>query len=90
MHFFLNELGGSVRRGRAHFNIKEVSDDTQNGITHMFAELLQPTHLLIIAAILVLFFGGRWFATLGIGFKEAIRNFRDASKAGPAKRISKG
>ena len=47
----------------------------------MLAELLQPTHMLVIAAILVLCFGGRWFATLGTGFRDAVRNFRDADRA---------
>jgi Sec-independent protein translocase protein TatA len=46
----------------------------------MLAELLQPTHILIIVAVLVLFFGGRWFATLGGGFRDAIRNFKHATK----------
>lgn len=46
----------------------------------MLTELLQPTHLLIIAVILLFFFGGRWFAKLGIGFREAVRNFRAANK----------
>ena len=45
----------------------------------MVAELLQPTHLLIIAVILLLFFGGRWFTKLGNGFRDAVRNFRNAS-----------
>ena len=44
----------------------------------MIAELLQPTHLIVIAAILILLFGGRWFARLGTGFRDAIRNFRNA------------
>jgi Sec-independent protein translocase protein TatA len=51
----------------------------------MLAELLQPMHMLIIVAILVLFFGGRWFATLGSGFRDAIRNFRKATKVTPRK-----
>ncbi|WP_109485798.1 twin-arginine translocase TatA/TatE family subunit [Occallatibacter savannae] len=42
----------------------------------MFAELLQPTHLLIIGAVVVLFFGGRWFARLGHGFRDAVSAFR--------------
>jgi Sec-independent protein translocase protein TatA len=42
----------------------------------MFAELLQPAHLLVLGAIAVLFFGGRWFSRLGNGFRDAIRNFR--------------
>jgi len=45
----------------------------------MIAELLQPTHILIIGAILLLFFGGRWFTKLGYGFRDAIRNFRSAT-----------
>lgn len=45
----------------------------------MLAELLQPTHILIIVAILVLFFGGRWFKKLGYGFRDAVRNFRSAT-----------
>jgi Sec-independent protein translocase protein TatA len=51
----------------------------------MLAELLQPMHMLIIVVILVLFFGGRWFATLGNGFRDAIRNYRNANKVTPPK-----
>lgn len=47
----------------------------------MFAELLQPTHLLILGAIVLFLFGGRWFARFGNGFRDAIRNFRNASSA---------
>ena len=47
----------------------------------MFLELLQPQHLMLIAAIVILFFGGRWFARLGSGFRDAVRNFRNASNA---------
>jgi Sec-independent protein translocase protein TatA len=46
----------------------------------MLAELLQPTHLIIVAALLVLLFGGRWFANLGNGFRDAVRNFRHVDK----------
>jgi len=46
----------------------------------MIAELFQPTHILIILAVFLLFFGGRWFATLGGGFRDAVRNFRHATK----------
>jgi Sec-independent protein translocase protein TatA len=51
----------------------------------MLAELLQPTHPLILAAVLVLFFGGRWFAKLGNGFRDAVRNFRNAAGTPPFK-----
>jgi TatA/E family protein of Tat protein translocase len=52
----------------------------------MFAELLQPTHLIVIAVIVVLLFGGRRIARLGNGFKDAVNNFRNA--AGNSKRDS--
>jgi Sec-independent protein translocase protein TatA len=44
----------------------------------MFAELLQPTHLILLVAVLFLVFGGRWFTSWGRGFKDAIRNFRSS------------
>ena len=44
----------------------------------MIGELLQPAHLLIIAAVLFFFFGGRWFALLGRSFNLALRNFRSS------------
>lgn len=44
----------------------------------MFAQLLQPSHLVVILLVLFFFFGGRWAASLGGGFKEAVRNFRSA------------
>lgn len=42
----------------------------------MLSELLQPSHLAVIGAVVFLFFGGRWFARAGHGFRDAIRNFR--------------
>lgn len=47
----------------------------------MFSELLQPLHLVLIAAIVILLFGGRWFARFGSGFRDATRSFRKASTA---------
>jgi Sec-independent protein translocase protein TatA len=47
----------------------------------MFGALLQPAHLLIIVAILVLFFGGRVFADLGKGFAGAVRNFKSSVRS---------
>jgi len=47
----------------------------------MIETLFQPLHLIIIAAIVLLFFGGRWFASLGQGFSAAIQNFRRAVRA---------
>ena len=47
----------------------------------VLSELLQPTHLIVIGIILLLLFGGRWFANLGQGFRRAIINFR-AGKTG--------
>ena len=59
----------------------EVSNYILNGANAMLAEMLQPTHLLIVGAILVFFFGGRWFKRLGYGFRDAVRNFRNAGNA---------
>jgi TatA/E family protein of Tat protein translocase len=42
----------------------------------MIGSLLQPAHIIVILAILVLLFGGRWFANLGKGFAAAVRNFK--------------
>lgn len=47
----------------------------------MLAELLQPSHLILIGAVIFLFFGGRWFARAGHGFRDAIRNFRVAIRS---------
>lgn len=46
----------------------------------MIGTLLQPVHLIVILAVLILFFGGRWFADLGKGFAAAVRNFRRSNK----------
>jgi Sec-independent protein translocase protein TatA len=42
----------------------------------MSSELLQPSRLMVIGGIVFLFFGGRWFARAGLGFRDAVRNFR--------------
>jgi len=47
----------------------------------MLTELLQPTHLLIMAIIVLLLFGGSWFAKLGGGFRDAIRSFKEATQS---------
>lgn len=47
----------------------------------MIAELLQPSHVIVILAIVFLLFGGRWFARAGHGFRDAIRNFRTAIRS---------
>lgn len=44
----------------------------------MLGELLQPTHFILILAIVIFLFGGRWFSRAGLGFRDAIRNFRVA------------
>lgn len=39
-------------------------------------DLLQPMHLLIIALVFVLLFGGKKFAELGKGLGQGIRDFK--------------
>lgn len=51
----------------------------------MLAELLQPSHVIVLAMVLLFFFGGRWFARLGTGFKDAVRNFRIARTSSKVK-----
>ena len=41
-------------------------------------ELFQPTHLLLVAIIAMIFFGPRKLPELGKGLGEAIRGFRDS------------
>jgi sec-independent protein translocase protein TatA len=41
-------------------------------------ELFQPTHLLLIALVAIIFFGPRKLPELGKGLGEAIRGFRDS------------
>jgi Sec-independent protein translocase protein TatA len=47
----------------------------------MIGSLLQPAHVIVILAILVLLFGGRWFAGLGKGFAAAIHNFKRSKRS---------
>ncbi len=44
----------------------------------MFEGLLQPMHLVLILAIVMIFFGPKKLPELGRGLGEAIRGFRDA------------
>ena len=46
----------------------------------MFEGLLQPTHILLILAIAMLFFGGKKLPELGKGLGEAIRGFKGAMR----------
>ncbi|GAC1429609.1 MAG: hypothetical protein NVSMB68_01860 [Thermoanaerobaculia bacterium] len=43
----------------------------------MFEGLLQPMHLILILAIVMIFFGPKKLPELGRGLGEAIRGFRD-------------
>jgi sec-independent protein translocase protein TatA len=47
---------------------------------NMFEGLMQPTHLLVILAIVLIFFGGKKLPELGRGLGEAIRGFKSAVK----------
>lgn len=48
----------------------------------MFEGLLQPTHLILILGIAMLFFGGQKLPELGKGLGEAIRGFKSAMREG--------
>lgn len=43
-------------------------------------DLLQPTHLLIVILVFMVFFGGKKLADLGKGLGEGIRNFKTSLK----------
>jgi sec-independent protein translocase protein TatA len=43
----------------------------------MFDGLLQPMHLILVLAIVMIFFGPKKLPELGRGLGEAIRGFRD-------------
>jgi len=43
-------------------------------------DLLQPTHLLVIAIVLLVLFGGRRLPELGKGLGEGLRGFKEGLK----------
>jgi sec-independent protein translocase protein TatA len=43
-------------------------------------DLLQPTHLLIIAVVLLVLFGGKKLPELGKGLGEGLKGFREGLK----------
>jgi sec-independent protein translocase protein TatA len=43
-------------------------------------DLLQPTHLLIIAIVLLVLFGGKKLPELGKGLGEGLKGFREGLK----------
>jgi sec-independent protein translocase protein TatA len=43
-------------------------------------DLFQPTHLLILAVIVIILFGGRKLPELGKGLGEGLRGFKDGMK----------
>jgi sec-independent protein translocase protein TatA len=43
-------------------------------------DLLQPTHLLVIAIVLLVLFGGKKLPELGKGLGEGLRGFREGLK----------
>jgi len=50
----------------------------------MIEGLLQPTHLLVILAVAVIFFGPKKLPELGKGLAEGIRDFKKSLKEEPA------
>ena len=46
----------------------------------MLEGLLQPSHLLVILAVALLFFGPKKLPEFGKGLGDGIRNFRDSMK----------
>ncbi len=49
----------------------------------MFGELMQPTHLLLILIVALLFFGPAKLGELGKGLGDGIRHFKKAMKDDP-------
>jgi sec-independent protein translocase protein TatA len=46
----------------------------------MIEDLLQPTHLLLIAAVVLFFWGPQKLPELGKGLAQGIRGFKEAIK----------
>ena len=46
-------------------------------------DLLQPTHLLVIAVVLLVLFGGKRLPELGKGLGEGLKGFKDGLKGMP-------
>ena len=46
----------------------------------MLGDLFQPTHLIILAVVLLILFGGKKLPELGKGLGEGLRGFRDGMK----------
>jgi sec-independent protein translocase protein TatA len=46
----------------------------------MFENILQPTHLILVLGIALIFFGPKKLPELGRGLGESIRGFRDAMR----------
>ena len=46
----------------------------------MLEDLLQPSHLLVILAIALIFFGPKKLPELGTGLAQGIRSFKDSLK----------
>lgn len=43
-------------------------------------DLLQPTHLIVLAVIVLILFGGKKLPELGKGLGEGLRGFKDGMK----------
>ncbi|MGA2722095.1 MAG: twin-arginine translocase TatA/TatE family subunit [Bryobacteraceae bacterium] len=55
----------------------------------MIEDLLQPRHLLVILAVVVLLFGGKKIPEFAKGLGEGIRNFKTALKSDTEKDVEK-
>ena len=56
----------------------------------MFEGILQPTHLLLILAVMLLMFGPKKLPELGKGLGEAIRGFKEGINTTTQKAIEEG
>jgi sec-independent protein translocase protein TatA len=48
--------------------------------TFMFENILQPTHLILVLVVAMVFFGPKKLPELGRSLGESIRGFRDAMR----------
>ena len=46
-------------------------------------ELFTPTHLIVLAVVAIVLFGGKKLPELGKGLGEGLRGFKDAIKGNP-------
>jgi sec-independent protein translocase protein TatA len=84
-----SSFSNSLREIAADFAATTVHNDLSTnyyfGVFMFLRDLLMPTHLLVLLALFLLFFGSKKLPEFGKGLGDGIRSFKESTKGTTSK-----